>query len=248
MVQEIELNSENLNPWRSEGTLKVSDRQIQDHLLSRMELAAGTQITLENIYDSFLELKKESDNWVKYYFLSFAFWIMVITNAIPEFESLGQKINQAYMLPIAMLGASVTMGAWTFFNTKLSLYEAFFDNQIEALPQDDRARLLLRYPRAFKLKHFIPGTYRPRDILPSSLQVISLLPLAALLGIVSSAIVPTVLLMWIYSIGVLFFEPALPLFVKIGVSIAFLTAITIMSTFTSKPGRKKRYIRSAPLS
>lgn len=168
--------------WPASGKISVSDADILVDMVTRLHLSEDVALTADSVYAAFLEAKKASDAWVKYYMISVALLAMAAARAFSELSLFGTTINGPFIGPAAILYFSVCTLVYVNHELKMRLYRAFFKGRLDAMGGPDRAQILLRYPLAFYGSEYLPSEARPKGFVVSWKHILASLPT---LGIVS---------------------------------------------------------------
>jgi hypothetical protein len=229
------------NLWPKSGKISVSDTEILSNMISRIDLGEATALTPDSVYASFLEAKKASDAWIKYYMISVALLIIAAARATPELSLFGAKFSGPFIGPVAILSFSVCTLVYTNHELKMRLFRSFFDGRLAAMDGPDRAEILLRYPLAFFGSKYLPFEARPTGFTVSFKHIVASLPVLAVvaLGWLLAGFGLSALLF--YALSSVYAEPALPLLIKGAVFAGFFGSIIFSGTMLRKSSAKHVY-------
>lgn len=82
--------------WPIDGTTSASDTDILGDMIDRLPLVDDTPQTSDAIYSSFVEAKKASDGWIKYYMISV---VLLITYRYDEMAKHRPETSQSAGFP-----------------------------------------------------------------------------------------------------------------------------------------------------
>uniref|UniRef100_B0T915 Uncharacterized protein n=1 Tax=Caulobacter sp. (strain K31) TaxID=366602 RepID=B0T915_CAUSK len=225
-------------PWPTRGRAKISDAEVLADMAARAPLGASPPLTADLIYAAFLEAKKASDAWIKYYLASVMLMLLAAIDAIQEVSLPMTKLQGAFIGPAALVSFAICGLAYTNHELKMRLYRAVFDRQLAALAGPDRAAVLLRYPLAYTGASFLPFAARPDGVHLSWRQTLGTLQVAAALQLGWLFAVPGLMFLVIAAAFGLVTEPALPVWIK-ALVLAFLVGSLMFTSACLRPPRHK---------
>lgn len=229
------------NLWPMSGRISVSDAEILSDMISRIGLGEGAALTPDSVYAAFLQAKKESDGWIKYYMISVALLIIAAVHATQELSLFGAKITGPFIGPVAILSFSVCTLVYTNHELKMRLFRSFFDGRLVAMDGPDRAEILLRYPLAFYGGRYLPYEARPKGFTVSTKHLVTSLPALGFLALgwlLAGFGLAALLYYTLYSV---YSEPTLPLLIKGAVFAGFFGSIITSGTMLRKASAKHVY-------
>jgi hypothetical protein len=228
--------------WDCDGDLSVSDAEILDDMIARLALGKDPPLTPDSIYSAFLEAKKSSDSWIKYYMIAVVLLGMVIVGAVTDFTVSGIKIDPVFIHPAAIMYFSVCTTAYTHHELKMRLFRAFFKSHLLAMNGPDRAQILLRYPLAFYGGEFLAWEARPKGFVVGLEHVLNSLPLLGLYLVGWVIAAPGLLLLLGFTLWGIFHDPVLSFWVKLGVFVWFFSALIYSGSVLRRSKKKHPYI------
>lgn len=227
--------------WPKSGKLNVSDAEILRNMISRVDLDEAPPLTPDSIYAAFLEAKKVSDAWIKYYFISVTLLIITAARATPELSLFGTKISGQFIGPTAILSFSVCTLAYTNNELKMRLFCAFFDDMLVAKDGPNRASVLLRYPLAFYGSAYLPFQARPADVTVGYRHIAASIPALIFTYIGWLLAVYGMIALLGYASYSVYAESGLPLAIKIAVFTGLFGSLIVSGTLLRKPNARHVY-------
>lgn len=229
------------NLWPVSGKISVSDAEILSNMISRIGLDEATALTPDSVYSAFLEAKKASDAWIKYYMISVALLIIAAAQATSELSLFGAKISGPFIGPAAILSFSVCTLVYTNHELKMRLFRSFFDGRLAAMDGPDRAEILLRYPLAFYGGKYLPFEARPKGFTVSLAHIFTSLPTLVCIWLGWLLAVFGLMALVSYVLHSVYAEPALPLLIKGAVFAGFFGSAISSGTMLRKASAKHVY-------
>jgi hypothetical protein len=230
-----------INLWPMSGKISASDAEILSDMVSRISLGEATALTPDSVYAAFLEAKKASDAWIKYYMISVALLIMAATGAISELSQFGAKISASFIEPAAILSFSVCTLVYTNHELKMRLFRSFFDGRLAAMDGPDRAEILLRYPLAFYGAKYLPFEARPKGFTVGFWHIFTSLPALVFAALGWLLAVYGLMALLFYALYSVYAEPALPLLIKGAVFAGFFGSLILSGTMLRKASARHVY-------
>jgi hypothetical protein len=229
------------NLWPISGKASVSDAEILSDMTARIGLGEATALTPDSVYAAFLEVKKASDAWIKYYMISVALLIVAAAQATPELSLFGAKISGPFIGPAAILSFSFCTIVYTNHELKMRLFRSFFDGRLAAMDGPARAEILLRYPLAFYGSQYLPFEARPKGFTVNWWHVFTSLPLIVLMALGWLLVVFGLMALVFYALYGVYAEPALPLLIKAAIFAGFLGSMYFSGKMLRKASARHGY-------
>jgi hypothetical protein len=233
------------NLWPTSGKISVSDAEILSNMISRIGLGEATALTPDSVYAAFLEAKKASDAWNKYYMISVALLIIAAAKATLEVHLIGAEIKGPFIGPAAILFFSICTIVYTNHELKMRLFCSFFDSRLAAMHGPDRAEILLRYPLAFYGAAYLPVEARPKGFTVSFRHIFASLPYLVFVLLGKLLAVFGLMALLFYALYSVYAEPVLPLLIKGAVFVGFLGSMVFSGTMLRNPNARHEYEGSA---
>lgn len=231
--------------WPKSGKIRLSDTELLNFMISRLDLGKEKELTADSIYAAFTEVKKESDYWIKYYLISITLLVMTATGATKEMSLFNAKINGEFIGAASIIFFSVCTVIYTNHELKIRFFRSFFNGRLAAMDGPDRADILLRYPLSFHGGEFVPFEARPKEFTVSWQHIIASLPSLVFLSLGWLLAVYGLLALLFYALYCVYSEPKLPFWIK-GVVVASCFGSLIFSgTLLRKASVKHTYESSA---
>lgn len=228
--------------WPTDRKARISDAEILADLVAKTPLVVSAPLTADLVYSAFLEAKKASDAWIKYYLISVMLMVLAAVDALTEVSLPMAKLEGAFIGPAALVAFSICGLAFTNHELKIRPYRAFFDAQLAALDGPDRGAVLLRYPLAFTGAAFLPFAMRPARLTLGWLHLTSFTQVFAILQLGWLVAVPgLMLLVCAAGFGVLT-EARLPLWVRGAVLVFTLAATLLVGGCLRRADKKHLYV------
>jgi hypothetical protein len=227
--------------WPSEGTVRISDSEILDDMIARILLGEVDPLTPDSIYSAFVEAKKASDSWIKYYMIAVALLVMAMAGAIVDIQLFGTKLHPQFIGPTAILYFSACTLAYTNHELKMRLFRAFFNYRLHAMNGPDRAQILLRYPLAFYGGDFLAWEARPKGFVVGWAHVLNTLPMVAIAIVWRLLAVFGLLSLLVVTLHGIYEDPKLPSLVKWGVIVSFFSSLIFSGTVLRSAKTRYKY-------
>ncbi len=221
--------------------IKLSDQQLLLAMVSRLDVGAPAPLTADVVYAAFLEAKKASDDWIKYYMIGMVLLIVAATHATLELDLFGTKLKGPFICPAALAYFSVCVLAYTNHELKMRLFKTFFNSQIGERSVSDRGEMLMRYPLAFIGSEYLPVHARPAGFMIGWREVLSSLPLLGVAGAAWFLSVYGLLAVVCLAIWDMLVEPTLSIVVKMSVLAFFLASAAVSGSLLRNPKAVRKY-------
>lgn len=227
--------------WPSVGELKVSDAEVLAHATSQIRIGDDDKTSAARLYETFKEVKKESDGWIKYYMISTALLVIAAAHASTELSLFGAKLPGPLIGPTAIIYFSVCTAAYTNFEIKMRMFRTFFKRRLDGLRGPPRAEMLMRYPLAFIGSEFLPPEMRPIGWTLGRGQLAQSIPAAVVLGLTWVAAVFGLAALLGYNFYAMYLASTVPSVVKWAVAVAFGGTMTVSAKMLRSPGTRHLY-------
>lgn len=226
--------------WSGPEPYQVCDADILNETIDRAAIQLGPPLDEDRVYAAFLTVKVASEGWFKHYAGAIALLVLAHLKVLREATLYGFRFDSEYLAAAAIVALAICTVAFTNHEIKLRLYRAYFNARLTAADGPDRAAILLRFPGAFMGPEFHAIESRPKHIMISFGQVVSMLPL--LLAIALGALVFFVISSLALSATINVVRgDALAWYVRLGVIGVEAVAILLSLHLLRSPKRPHRY-------
>lgn len=228
--------------WTRIGLSKV--RSISDgellHLLAPPGAIVADPASAE-VYANLKDCAEQSEKAATLYLLATLLAVLAYFNVLEKASAGGLEVARAAFRPVALMAWSASALLLAARFARLAYVQQWFDRRFQSGNGNQRATLLLRYPRAFWYFAFYSGARQwPPDMFPKRMPVLQLVPILLMLAALGLWMVMAVAL-WV-ALAIDIWRAAFPSPLWAACTLVVSAILMMLAATGPQYGWKRRYV------